>query len=240
MNQEGKLDTAYGTWKERPTPDNMASALDAASPVINSALTSYAGGNQALQAQAKKLVAGGLQSYDPDRGTKLRSHLMTQLQPLRRLQQRRTSVLRVPERVQTDLYHLRQAQQLHFDRFGRESADSELAEHMGVSVSRIRHLRKFMRQTVPESGLQSMEEGDNETFYPGVSKAGPEDIWMEYIHHDSSPMDQKILEWKTGFNGKEVISTQEIAKRLGISPSAVSQRASRMAKRAVELQERGV
>jgi DNA-directed RNA polymerase specialized sigma subunit len=237
MGQEDKLNSAYGAWKDRPTPESMASALDAAEPVISSALTSYAGSNQALHAQAKKLAARGIESYDPDRGAKLRSHLMNQMQPLRRLNQQRSNVIRVPERVQLDLYKLRQTQQDYFDKYSREAADTELAEQMGISVPRIRHLRKFMRTTMPESGFRSMEEGDSEIFYPGVTQASPEDVWLEYIHHDSSPVDQKILEWKTGYNGKQIITTQEIAKRLGLSPSAVSQRASRMARRISELQE---
>ena len=78
-----------------------------------------------------------------------------------------------------------------------------------------------------------------EPFYPGSAQASPEDVWMEYVHHDAAPIDQKILEWKTGFNGKAIIPTLEIARRLKISPSAVSQRAARLAKRMNELQASG-
>jgi DNA-directed RNA polymerase specialized sigma subunit len=240
MAKNDKLDQAYVTWRTKPTPENMAMALEAADPIIRNALTSYAGGNDAFHTQAKKLAAQGFKTYDPRLGAKLHSHLMNQLQPLRRVTQRRTNVVHVPERVQSDLYHLRQAQQSYFDRFGREGADSELAEQLGVPMSRLRHLRKFMRQESSESGMQTVsDEGGSEPFYPGSVKANPEDIWMEYVHHDANPIDQKILEWKTGYNGKEIVSTQEIAKRLRISPSAVSQRAARMAKRMNELQASG-
>jgi hypothetical protein len=107
-------------------------------------------------------------------------------------------------------------------------------------MSRLRHLRKFMRQESSESGMQTVsDEGGPEPFYPGSAQASPEDVWMEYVHHDANPIDQKILEWKTGYNGKEIVATQEIARRLRISPSAVSQRAARMAKRMNELQASG-
>jgi DNA-directed RNA polymerase specialized sigma subunit len=218
----------------------MALALTAANPVINSAITSYAGGNQSMRAQAKKLAARGFQTYDPNYGTKLHSHLMNQLQPLRRVNQQRSNVVHMPERVQSDLYRLRQAQQSFFDRFGREPADSELSEHLGVPNSRIQHLRKFMRQETAESNTTSRADGEAEPFQPGAQSVNPEDIWMEYVHHDASPLDQKILEWKTGFNGAKILSTQEIARRLRVSPSAVSQRATRMAKRLQEMQQEGV
>jgi DNA-directed RNA polymerase specialized sigma subunit len=200
---------------------------------------SYAGGNEAFHTQAKKLTAQGFKTYDPRLGAKLHSHLMNQLQPLRRVTQRRTNIVHVPERVQSDLYHLRQAQQSYFDRFGHEAADSELSEQMGVPMSRLKHLRKFMRQETSESNMQMPGEEGSEPFYPGSAQASPESVWMEYVHHDSNPIDQKILEWKTGYNGKEIVSTQEIAKRLRITPSAVSQRAARMAKRMNELQSSG-
>jgi DNA-directed RNA polymerase specialized sigma subunit len=239
MAKNDKLDQAYAAWKTKPTPENMAGALEAADPIIRNALTSYAGGNEAFHTQAKKLAAQGFKTYDPRLGAKLHSHLMNQLQPLRRVTQRRTNVVHVPERVQSDLYHMRQAQQSYVDRFGRDAADSELSEQMGVPSSRLRHLRKFMRQESSESGLQTGGEEGMEPFYPGSAQASPEDVWMEYVHHDAAPIDQKILEWKTGFNGKEIIPTLEIAKRLRISPSAVSQRAARLAKRMNELQASG-
>jgi len=238
--KESPLDTAFTAWKQKPTTDNMAAALTAADPIINSAITSYAGGNQSLRAQAKKLTAHGFQTYDPNYGTKLNSHLMNQLQPLRRVNQQRSNVVHMPERVQSDLYRLRQAQQSFFDRFGREPADSELSEHLGVPNSRLQHLRKFMRQETTELSTMSKPDGGVEPFQPGSQSANPEDIWMEYVHHDASPIDQKILEWKTGFNGVPTLSTQEIARKLRISPSAVSQRATRMAKQLQEMQQEGV
>jgi hypothetical protein len=48
--------------------------------------------------------------------------------------------------------------------------------------------------------------------------------WVELIYDDLSQLDQKILEWTLGFNGKPVLSNQEIARRLGRSPGAISQR----------------
>ena len=241
MAKRPDLDQAYQSWAQKPTQDALGSMLDAAEPVIQSALTSYARGDKGLHTQAKKLTAQAVQSYDPNRGVKLQSHIMTQLQPLRRIHATRATPLRVPERVRTDLYHLRQAQQNFMDRFGRDAADSELAEQMGVPIPRIRHIRKFMSREMPESAFTMPSgEGDAEVFYPGVQKSSPEDIWIEYVHHDASPMDQKILEWKTGYNGKKQLSTLEIARRLRISPSAVSQRATRMAKKLNELQAAGI
>lgn len=232
----GKLDSAYAAWKTKPTPDNMANLLDASSPVLNNAITSYAGGNKAMTAQAKKLAAGAFQTYDPSKGTQLHSHVMTQLQPLQRITRERTQAVRIPERVSVDLYKLHQAEREVQDSRGREASDVELADHSGMSLKRIRHLRKFNKVETSESGLLGHdEEGDSEIYYPGVNKVNPEKVYIEYLYYDSDPIDQKILEWKTGYNGKQVLGTNEIAKRLRLSPGAVSQRSARLSQKMADM-----
>jgi DNA-directed RNA polymerase specialized sigma subunit len=135
-----------------------------------------------------------------------------------------------------DLYKLHQAEQTLNDAHGREASDTELADHMGTSLKRIRHLRKYNRAETSESSLIARdEEGDSEIYYPGVNKVDPEKVWVEYLYYDSDPVDQKILEWKTGYNGKSQLGTNEIAKRLGLSPGAVSQRSARLSKKLSEI-----
>jgi DNA-directed RNA polymerase specialized sigma subunit len=231
-----RMSSAYKTWTQKSTPSNMAMLLAASEPVLQSAITSYAGGNQAMMSQAKKLAAGAFQTYDPRKGTQLHSHLMTQLQPLQRITRERTQVVKVPERVSIDLYKLHQAEQTLFDSGGREASDTELADHMGVSMRRIRHLRKYNKAETAESAMQARdEEGEMETYYPGVNKVDPEKVWIEYLYYDSDPINQKILEWKTGYNGKQQIGTNEIAKRLKLSPGAVSQRSAKLSKQLAEI-----
>ena len=50
------------------------------------------------------------------------------------------------------------------------------------------------------------------------------DIWLQVIYDDLSPIDKKIFEYALGYNGKSVLSNQQIAAKLGRSPGAISQR----------------
>lgn len=225
------LEEHWGTWKQAPTPQNMGRLLTEAKPIIDSAITSYTGGNKLLTGHAKALAMGAFKTYDPKAGAKLQTHLMTQMQPLIRLQGTHSTAVKVPERIRADLYHMRQEERKFTDDIGREPSDQELADRTGLSMKRLGHVRKFARSEVPESGLTSTtEEGEEETFYPGTETNDPEKIWKEYVHHDLAPIDQKILEWKDGFNGAKILSTNEIARRLKITPGAVSQRAAKIAK----------
>ena len=229
--QRTSLEDAYEFWQRNRTADNVVPLLRAAAPVIDKALTTYAGGDKALRTRAKQLVLDAFDTYDPKQGTKLRTHLMVRLQPLRRDYLQRVTPVAVPERVQQDRYRLEQAERMLNDELGREPSDDELADNIGLSQRRIAHVRKFSRGTLLEGQLLSPE---GEQLLPGASRLSAEDTWVEYVHHDLDPLDKKILEWKTGLYGKQILSNNEIAKRLRLSPGAVSQRAAKIAMRIEE------
>jgi DNA-directed RNA polymerase specialized sigma subunit len=223
---QSSLDEAYGFWKKNPSQDNMIKLIDIATPVLRQAITSYAAGDKTYMSRAKKLAVDAFANYDPARGTKLRSYLLLQLQPLQRAHVKRTSAVAVPERVQLDRYRLDQAEEQLKNELGREPADIELADHTGFSAKRIAHIRSFARGTLAESQLMDPEKGLQ---LPATEHVTGDDLWVEYVHHDLAPVDQKIMEWKLGIYGKKQLSTNEIAKRLNLTPSAVSQRAARIA-----------
>ena len=220
------LDDAYEFWKKNQAPQNMSRLLASAKPVLNQALTSFARGDKTYMGRARKLAVDAFKTYDSTRGAKLRTHLMIRLQPLQRAYTKRTSVLSVPERVQLDRYRLDQAEQSLKAELGREPADSEIADRTGLAMKRIAHVRGFARGTLTEGQLTTPDSGLR---LPSASQVTPDDVWAEFVHHDLNPVDQKIMEWKLGIYGKKRRSTNEIARRLGVTPSAVSQRAARIA-----------
>jgi RNA polymerase primary sigma factor len=231
------MESEYETWKQKPTDINFDVVLDKAEPVINSAIQSYAGGDKTLHTRAQLLAARAIKNFDPKKGAKLRTHLMTQLQPLSRAYRERTQLISVPERVTVDLYKMRQEEQRFKDQFGRSPSDGELTSATGLSRRRLMHVRKFSGRETAESSLVG-DEG--EILYPGVSSPDPEQILIEYVHHDLDPMDQMILEFRSGLYGKQVLSNNEIAAKLKLSPGAVSQRAAKIAARITELRDQGV
>ena len=220
------LDTAFDSWTQKKTPEAMQELLRAADPVIGKALTSYAGGDKSLKSHAKRLAIGAFRKFNPGMQTKLQTHLLIQLQPLQREYMKRTSTLKVPERIQLDKYRLDMADREIREMTGRDPSDDELSEKTGLSSKRIMRVREFSKGLISESQTGTAEEGVK---LPGAEAISPEDIWVEYVHHDLDPIDKKILEWKTGLYGKEVLSTNEIARRLKVTPGAVSQRAAKIA-----------
>jgi DNA-directed RNA polymerase specialized sigma subunit len=222
----GTLDAAYDFWQRNQSPANMDRLLQAAKPTIGKALSSFAGGDKAMTARAKRLVVDAVKMFDPKRGAKLNTHLMIRLQPLQREYTNRSSIFSVPERVQLDRFRLEQSELALTDELGREPSDDELADYTGFSTRRIAHVRKFARRGYAESQMRTPE---GEPVQVASEAVDPEDVWFEYVHYDLDPIDKKILEWKTGMYDKKTLSTNEIARRLKITPSAVSQRAAKIA-----------
>ena len=54
------------------------------------------------------------------------------------------------------------------------------------------------------------------------------DAWVEFVYGDLNPTDQFVMERAMGLHGHQTIPAQQIAKHLGITPGAISQRMSRI------------
>ena len=233
MAQQPKKDDitkAYELWKSNPTSDNLGLAVKAAEPTISSAIKTYAGkGN--VKSKAKLLTIGALNSFKNDKGASLSTHIYSQLQPLRREALKRSNVLGVSERYTQEKARIRDARTDFLDRFDRDPSDDELADEIGLSPKRINFLDKVNNSTLSEGKATESAGEDDDASLPGVASASKEDTWASYVHHDSSPLDQKILEWKTGFGGKPILSAIEIAKRLNLTPASISQRSAKLSKR---------
>ena len=61
---------------------------------------------------------------------------------------------------------------------------------------------------------------------PGQTTA--QDAWLDFVYGDLSPVDKLVMDMTLGRNGRKRTSTQEIARKLNISPGAVSQRAAKI------------
>jgi DNA-binding Lrp family transcriptional regulator len=57
---------------------------------------------------------------------------------------------------------------------------------------------------------------------------------LEYVYDESDQLDRKIIEMTTGYGGVTMLQKNQIAIKLGISPSQVTRRSERIG---VKLQE---
>lgn len=225
------FDAVYSQWQKTKSPQTNSALLKSVQPIVDTALTSYAGAthSQALKTRAKLMTLKAMETYDPNRGN-VRTHLLSQLQRLRRESAQEQNIIQIPEQVGLDFQHLAETENALRDRFGRDPTDDEIADETGLSTRRIQKIRAF-HQPVPESA--TITEGEDDNFggdvastTPGANRAAA--AWLNFVYDDLGPTDKLIMDMTLGRNGRRRTSTQDIAKRLRISPGAVSQRAAKI------------
>ncbi len=222
---EPDLAQDFNTWKAKPTPATTGMMIKRLNPTIDRAVAAHVGqGGPLLKSQARRLAIQALNSYDPAKAG-LKTHLMNQLQGLRRVARQQNQVIRVPERVSLDQGRLVEAENMLKDQFGRDPTADELADYTGLSMRRIKHVRSF-KPTMAEGTLEGYAEQQDEPgggFMPAVASTGP-DPWLEMVYYDLDPINKKIMEWTLGLHGQKPLSNQRIAQKLGVSPGAISLR----------------
>jgi len=222
------LNMAFDSWKKFPNQDTSAQLLTAAGPTLDKAMTSYAGRQgPVLKARAKMLALDAFNRYDSKKGTKLGTYLMTQLQPLRRAGIQTGQAVHIPERLVYDKVTVDKARKAFQSTYGREPTDDELADKTGISALKI-------RRTSEVPTVISGTQAEGTVGGPGVSLSTAEDNWLEFVYHELAPMDKLILDYRLGRHGKAKLSNNEIAKKARMTPSAVTQRMSKIVARLQE------
>jgi len=225
------FDTTYAAWQKQRTPATNTKVLASLQPVIDTAVSSYAGGNAGptIRSRAKLMALKALETYDPKRGN-VRTHMLSQLQSLRRITAQEQNIIRIPEQVGLDFQRLQESENELRDRLGRDPTDDELADSTMLSSRRIRKIRAFQQPlaegtTTTENDYEN-EDADIASKIPGHDTGAQ--AWMNFVYEDLGPTDKLIMDMSLGRNGRRRTSTQDIAQRLNITSGAVSQRAAKI------------
>lgn len=216
------LSESYGKWRETGQQTDFDQVMRALEPTVAKGINAYGGGRQELRTKARVLAADAVRSFNPDRDgrkAQLSTYVYANMQRLQRVAADRANAVRLPERSRMDAVVLRDAVREYVDKEGFEPDVKTLEELTGVSRSRQRLASDAFKE-ISEAGLET-EKGD--TLFRGEPDE-KDDPWRDYVYFDLDPKSRKIFEWTTGYGGSKVLDKQEIAKRLKISPAAVSQR----------------
>jgi DNA-directed RNA polymerase specialized sigma subunit len=218
----------YGAWKAGATPETTGAMLTALQPAIEGAARLHAGdANPLMLGRGRRLALQSLGSYDPTRG-RLQTHLYNSLQGLKRYARQQTQPLHVPERVAQTRAALEQHRIELEHELGRDPSDAELADRTGLALSQLGKIRRY-HPGAAEGAFQTAEGGSVESA-PLVRDGREEQrrLWHALVYDDLPATDQLIMEHTLGINGKDILSNQELARRLRRTPGAISQRKARI------------
>lgn len=237
---------AWKAYRASPGPEAADAYLKVIRPTIDQGLGAFGGGSvgPSLKSHAKRIALDAANTYDPERGP-LRKHLLNHLQGLRRPAMRQSRVLSVPDAVMIDNKAVMDGTKQLADRLGRDPADSEIADYTGLSIKRIGKVRTYRpglatgQYAAMATGRgDDMDEGGPDD--PAVERADPIGERLSLVMEDLDPLDRAILENHFALNGRTKVPASHLARRLNLSPGALSQRSAKLQTMLDELADAGL
>lgn len=222
--------SSFDTWNTDRTPSNTGRLMTSLQPAINQSVRKYIkNADPVAMAHAKRLVIDALPRYDSSQ-TQIETFIDRQIQPIVRWQSRRNGITKLPDKVKMDATAIGNATRELERETGRPPSIRQIADYTGMPIGKIEKIRKFDRTML--AGSHEVGQDDSGTISvedQGVfddQKAA--DSWLRLVRDDLSPIDQLILEHTTGIDGADVLSNTALAKKLKLSPGAISQRKARI------------
>lgn len=222
---------AYAAWKADANPTTNAGLLKSVTPILKSAVRSYAGpdASPVMMSRAKLATLAVMPKYDPSKG-RLSTFLHRHLQGLRRVSAEANAPIRVPEEVRLGRHHMYEAERELQDELGRAPTDADLSDRMGIPISKLARLRGAAIVRRDQMTGQDGMPVDG----PAVASVADQDDrrrWQRTVY-DSYPdthaghLKRLVLENAFGMHGRPRRAMSEIATMAGLTKGRVSQLAS--------------
>jgi len=204
MSREEELGL-WNSWSKSKDPEVLESLLRSMDPIIMGRAAQFRSApipQSAIEAEARKQAINAFETYDPNRGAQLGTHVNNYMRKVYRYVTTYQNVGRVPESraAKIDLYQKTKA---HLgDMKGREPTAVEMADELKWSQREVSRMEKEMRKDL---GLEG-SFGDM-AFSEGNSSA---DL-LNYGYYELTPEEQTIIDYTLGMNGKPKMKMDQIA-----------------------------
>jgi len=230
MTDTNTIDTAYQAWQADPRPETLNQVVTHLKPTIEYAVASVgAAKNPVVQAKARLVAAEAVEKFDPTNVSKasLPTFVASQLRQVSRLSRESAFPIKVPERMQMDLYRVSRERSRLTESMGREPDMLELSDALRMPMKRLQKVFKAQVAMPTESA------------YGEVEQEGPDHDQeaLEYVMHGSDHTDRRVLELKLGLGDQPPMPPHQIAKVLNLTPTQLSRRSMRLAARINSIRE---
>lgn len=211
-------------WQNKPDNKLMQDILKKLNKTMQAAMTSFGGGiSQNLRIPAAKLTIQALKSYDRSKGTAVSTHVFHNLKRLSRINSQRSQIVHIPQNIRLAYSTVSNKTTELRQRLGRQPSLQQLADATGLSTKKLSRILQG-NAVVSQSGSQLVQGQSNTRGSSDLT----DDDYVGYVYHSVQPIDQKILQWSTGFQGAKMLPVGQIAKRLNLSAPAISQRRAKL------------
>jgi len=211
-------------WQKDRTKANMGVLLDTFRPMIQKEVARHSGQlpQSYLDFEAKKLVFGAFETFDPSKA-RLSTHVVHKLRGLGRVNYTYQNAIRMPEERQRKYSMFVQAKDTLKERLGRDPSSQELSEELLWAPDEVGRMERDVHKEV--SDVPGVELSLPENFLPRSK------VVVDYLYHDMAPEEKIIFEGITGYNGHPVIGARLLARKLNISEPQMRRRRDKLVKK---------
>ncbi len=164
-----------------------------------------------LESKGRQLTVEALQSYNPNMGAAIGTHVTARLRKLSRHVYPHMNVARLPENKQLMFNTVSVAQNNLYDSLGRDPTVSELADELKWAPKKVSDFQNaFGRRELVESEGAFLDTGTEDT------------TLTDFYYHGLPPDDQKLFEDITGYGGAKPLNNTKLQKKYKLTQGQLS------------------
>lgn len=215
-------------WKKTGEPGHLSELVRRYTPMIRRGAQSYYGSGipqSVLDAEAASVAMEAFKNYDPAKGAKLSTYVMSYMPKVRGYVIEHQNIARIPEARALRIGHFKSTESDLTSKLGRKPSSHELADSLKWHPDDVAKMRRALRkERVAESTGSAMPEDRME-------RVG---ALIDYMHHELTGNEKVVFEHLYGLDGAPKLDTAEdIAKHTGMSVASVEKVRGRIADRAM-------
>ena len=225
QNKKSSAISDIQLWQKDPSPQLTQRVLGLIKPTIQSALHTYVPGQEAdYRIKATGYALNSLKNYNSAKKVSPNTYIFSQLRRLSRIKRQRQNIVHIPQSQIYQQAQVNKALQQFQDMYDRQPTDQQLADKLHVSKAKLaKMLQGNKRSVIPDSSAINPITGQSTFSQNAITQKD----YFDYVYRSVSPQDKLIMQYTSGF-GKPVLSNNQIAAKLKLSPGAVSQHKARL------------
>lgn len=162
-----------------------------------------------VEAELKELALNAFDTYSPQRGTKLSTHVMNSFKKVSRGNISNQHAIRIPENIHFKYKPYMEAKNYLTDALNRDPTNQEISEYTGWALPKVMDASRRFRSELVES---------KQTYDPVRYEDDPTQHALFYAYNSLDNTGKYILEHTTAYGGKSEMKDGDIRRKLRMTP----------------------